>query len=486
MNINLLSNRPELIRAVEEVVRIYYPGVKISGEDPQFTIDLAVEAAPRIKIAGTLNHREGTRKFCLEEEFTGDEEHGNQLRRLARVVVYRLLAQEKDKTGSPWGILTGIRPTKIVHRWMDKDWTPDDIKEKLVHRYLLDPEKAELLVQVANVQRPFLPMKERSDQVSVYLGIPFCPSRCTYCSFSAEPLKKVLHLVHPYLDALKWEIEQIGSALKTWGVDVQTVYVGGGTPTCLDEKEFDHFLHAIAKSFPLRNLNEFTVEAGRPDTLNQEKLWIMKERGVSRVSINPQTMHQETLDRVGRKHTVGQVLESCFQAAELGFLINMDLILGLPGETCAQVEETFRRIGEVKPDNLTVHTLALKKKAPMNKEKEAYLRTSNLEVEKMIALSRNWSERMGMVPYYLYRQKNILGKLENTGYCLPGKECLYNIHIMEERQTVLGLGVGAGSKFVSRDLQFLTADYNPKDIACYLERIEETVKKKIDKLATIV
>ncbi|MDD2496909.1 MAG: coproporphyrinogen dehydrogenase HemZ [Desulfitobacteriaceae bacterium] len=485
MNLGFESNRPELLHTLEDVIRIFIPDVKFTGSDTCAKLRITVDSHEKIVVLARVIDKDCL-KLEIKEEFHQDEEPNNQVRRLARLAVYQLLLKKTGGKGSPWGILTGTRPTKIVHRWLDKGRTFQEVERGLVKRYALAEEKARLLVQVARVQRPFLLHISSPKPVSIYIGIPFCPTRCAYCSFAGEPIGRAGTLVPAYLSALRDEIASVRQILEEFNLQVQAVYLGGGTPTCLSETDFDKLLTFIRESFPWDEVREFTVEAGRPDTLGKTKFQLMKESGVTRVSINPQSMHQETLDLIGRKHSVEEIIEKYYQAIEMKFDINMDLILGLPGETPGHVESTMEKMAKLKPDNLTVHTLAVKRNSIINRERSAFRLANSKDAEEMLEISRKKAQEMGMYPYYLYRQKNILGQLENTGYCFPGKECHYNINIMEERQTIIGLGVGAGSKFVNSQGELEDAVYNPKDISYYLKQLNLLTKKKIDKLVSIV
>lgn len=485
MNLQFFSDRPVLLHTVEDVVRIFFPGVKFVGQGSDAVLSVVTSINEKIEITARIS-TENDGGCTVAEEYNCEEERENQIRRVSRLAVYHLLKKETDGTGSPWGILTGIRPTKIVHRWMDQGMTRPEIEQRLRTRFELSEEKSRLLIDVSHVQRSFIADSNFSEHVSVYIGIPFCPTRCIYCSFSAEPLSTSKNLVQPYLEALHREIAHVSIAVKNLGLKVQSVYLGGGTPSCLDHRDFALLLSHIGKAFINDDVKEFTVEAGRPDTLDRSKFNTMKKLGVSRISVNPQTMHQKTLDLIGRQHTVEEIVEKYLEARDTGFLLNMDIILGLPGETPWHVGETLDQIAELRPDNLTVHTLAVKRNSVIYRERGKYPLAGAEEAEKMMDISREKAAAMGMFPYYLYRQKNILGHLENTGYCRQGKECLYNINMIEERQTIIGMGVGAGSKLINSNGMLDTSIYNPKDITCYLERIDMVIKKKIDKLVSIV
>ncbi|HWI54449.1 MAG TPA: coproporphyrinogen dehydrogenase HemZ, partial [Desulfobacteria bacterium] len=316
-------------------------------------------------------------------------------------------------------------------------------------------------------------------KVSVYIGIPFCPTRCAYCSFPAFSAGSWGTLMKPFLTALEKEIREIGDYLNKAGRTIQTIYIGGGTPTVLDSADLRNMLLTCSESLASSDTTEVTLEAGRPDTITTEKLQIAREFGVTRISINPQTMNGETLKAIGRCHAPEDVVSAFNLARGAGFdNINMDIILGLPGENSSMVEDTLVRLSRLGPENLTVHTLAVKRASHIKEAKETYSLPSGEEVSRMLEITAGAAASMQMKPYYLYRQKKMVGPYENIGYAVPGRECLYNIQIIEERQTIVGMGGGAGSKFVEPGTWYLTSHYNPKDPHTYINRIDEIINRK--------
>ena len=413
----------------------------------------------------------GTKQIAFETASLDE----NQCRRLLKIHLYHLLSGQSEDE-HPWGIMTGIRPTKIIHRYWDEDLSKAEIKQKAMEEYFLKEEKADLLLDVTERQRPFLLSREEAkEQVSIYLSIPFCPTRCHYCSFPSFCLPKP-QLQEQYLTNLLAECKAVGETLRQYGKQVQTVYIGGGTPTSLSAAQLERLLDGIYNSLG-DSFEEFTVEAGRPDTITPEKLQTMHAYHVGRISINPQTFLQSTLDAIGRKHTVQDIIDVYHLARQIGFdSINMDLITGLPGETAKDFMQSLAYISDLKPENVTVHTLAIKRTAKL--DRRDFHKQQADTVRDMHAVLQNWLEKEDYVPYYLYRQKQMIGDQENTGYCLPGKESLYNIQMMEERQTILGLGVGSTSKYVNTADWTLTQNNNPKDLYFYNERIDEIISKK--------
>ncbi|HIX62977.1 MAG TPA: coproporphyrinogen dehydrogenase HemZ [Candidatus Mediterraneibacter colneyensis] len=382
-----------------------------------------------------------------------------------------------------WGTLTGVRPTKIAMKRLDAGMTGEEAAEDLQKEYFVTARKAKLACEVAEREKKLLSRLDCVNGFSLYVGIPFCPSVCSYCSFSSSPVEQWKDRIDVYLDALIKEIRALGSM--TEGRKPDTVYIGGGTPTSLEPEQLKRLLEAIGGSFDLSGVLEYTVEAGRPDSITREKLSVIRSFPVTRISVNPQTMQQRTLDLVGRRHTAEQTAEAFHLARELGFdNINMDLIAGLPGETVEDMRDTLRKIEELGPDSLTVHALAIKRAAKFGQEG----RTADLhaEISGMVEEAYAGARRMGLAPYYLYRQKNIAGNFENVGYAELDKAGIYNILIMEEKQTILAAGAGASTKVLLREPirkedgkeANLIRVENVKNIEEYIARIDEMIERK--------
>ena len=387
------------------------------------------------------------------------------------------ILEQKFKSNVPWGILTGIRPVKIVHALLDEGKDEEYIKEKLKEDYYIKDDKIELALNISKRERQFIyPIDE--NKVSLYVGIPFCPTRCYYCSFPANPVDKFGGKKPLYVEKLLQEARGVAELLRDNNKEIETLYIGGGTPTTLSPEEMETLIKGLFKEFDLSNIKEFTVEAGRPDTINREILEVLKKHGVDRISINPQTMNDETLQKVGRKHSVNDIIE-CFQLArELGFdNINMDMITGLPGEDISHVHATLDEIFALRPESLTVHSLAIKRAAHLNMEMEKYQNMVKGSTNEMLRLVDEYASNMGMEAYYMYRQKNIPGNLENIGYCVSGKECLYNILIMEEKQDIISCGAGASSKYVFEQGRIERTE-NVKNLDHYINRIDEMIDRK--------
>ncbi|HHT90195.1 MAG: coproporphyrinogen dehydrogenase HemZ [Limnochordia bacterium] len=397
-----------------------------------------------------------------------------------RLGLLRILAASYDLSPSPWGILTGVRPTKVVHALLDAGLSWQDIRLELIEIYALSLEKADLLMDVARRQRPYF-HPAPNNPVSVYIGIPFCPTRCSYCSFAAYPMHSHGHLLQGFLAALRLEISAVGRLLRELGLEVETIYLGGGTPTTVTGSDLTQLLNQIGTELHTARTREYTVEAGRPETLSLETLSVIREAGVGRISINPQTMHGSTLSAIGRQHTVEDVYRAFDLAREVGIpMINMDIILGLPGEKLPQVEYTLQEISSLGPDNLTVHSLAMKRASRLKKALDV-VEMGHEQGAAMVNLAGEYAALLGMVPYYLYRQRHILGGLENIGYATPKTASIYNIQMMEERQTIIGLGGGGMTKLVSSDGS-LVRESNPKCPATYSQQMKARLPQKMERL----
>ena len=390
--------------------------------------------------------------------------------------LYRIL---KGRTGRdlPWGSLTGIRPTKIALTLLEDGMTPDGIMDYMAENYYTGPEKRKLCVEVAETERELVQGMDLVHGYSLYLGIPFCPTTCLYCSFTSYPIGKWKKRTGEYLDALSKEISFVADRVD--GRPPDTVYMGGGTPTSLEAEDLDRIFSELEARFDMGRVKEITVEAGRPDSISREKLLALRRHGITRISINPQTMKQETLSLIGRLHTVEMVKEKFALARELGFSnINMDLIVGLPGEDIDDVRRTMEEVAKLSPESVTVHSLAIKRAARLNIERDLYRDYRIVNTQEMIDLTRDACREMGLRPYYLYRQKNMAGNFENVGYAKPGTECLYNVLIMEELETIIGCGAGTTTRVIRHDTDRHDRVENVKDVGIYLEKIEEMIDRK--------
>ena len=421
-----------------------------------------------------------------EFEENQKKEDAQEKKKIVTKMVYRFLS---EKTGQEmaWGMLTGVRPTKLAMHQMENGMNEAQAKAFLQEVYCVSEKKAGLAVDIACREKALLSKLDYLNGFSLYVGIPFCPSICSYCSFSSSPIDVWSPRMDDYLKALCIELHHI--AKETEGKTLNTIYIGGGTPTTLTAKQLEKLLNVIDELFLNEErgaeLLEYTVEAGRPDSITKEKLEVICSHPVTRISVNPQTMQQKTLDLVGRKHSVQAVKEIFHLARELGFdNINMDLIAGLPGENAEDMRDTLRQIEELSPDSLTVHSLAIKRAARMAQEQP--VRDLHTEITEMVEDAAKTAEKLGLVPYYLYRQKNIAGNFENVGYAKVDKAGIYNILIMEEKQTIYAAGAGATTKIVlpekiktenGKETNLIRIE-NVKNIEEYIARIDEMIKRK--------
>lgn len=376
----------------------------------------------------------------------------------------------------PWGNLTGIRPTKIAMGLLEEGKRAIEISKFLQEKHCVSVEKAALSIAITTREKALMDKLDLVNGYSLYVGIPFCPTTCLYCSFTSNPIRKWEKRIGEYLDCLKKELAFWSEAYKE--KPLNTIYIGGGTPSSLSPEQLDELLTAIRDLFSFEHLIEYTVEAGRPDSITPEKLEVLFRHNVTRISVNPQTMNQETLQCIGRCHTVEQTIEAFYMARKAGFTnINMDLILGLPGEDTAMVRETLRQLAELAPDSLTVHSLAVKRASKLGEWIEKNGRSALNDTTEMMEASMKTARELGMEPYYLYRQKNMAGNLENIGFSMPGKEGIYNILIMEEKQTIAAVGAGSITKRVFGNGRIERSD-NIKDLLLYMERIDEMIERR--------
>ncbi|MCR5156683.1 MAG: coproporphyrinogen dehydrogenase HemZ [Butyrivibrio sp.] len=399
--------------------------------------------------------------------------------------IYLLLSEKTGKV-LPWGDLTGIRPTRIAMNLIDEGMSDDEIAEYMKGTYLVSDEKTALAIDIARREKEILKEIDYENGYSLYLGIPFCPTTCLYCSFTSYPIGAYKNLVDDYISCLKKEIDYVAEAFA--GRTLDTVYIGGGTPTTLEPEQIRRLIGYMRDKLDMSGVKEFTVESGRPDSITRQKLRAMKEMGVTRISVNPQTMSDETLRIIGRQHTVAQLMDAFKMAREEGFdNINMDIILGLPGEGSEDVQHTIDEIKKLSPDDLTVHSLAIKRgsrlfEAIRERELKGELKVTMLEsmnnTEEMMEIAQRGAKEMGLEPYYLYRQKNISGNFENTGYARPGKAGIYNILINEEVQSIVALGAGTVTKRVYNEGGRIERCDNVKDVKLYMDNIEEMIERK--------
>lgn len=471
-------NNPRFEYDVHSLIKAFYPGEAVKVLTPETLEEKRSELERNVKINIEL-HDDGAKVEIGEENYfwsyTGKHEDAKEYKDTFKRFLYRTLA---EKTGRelPWGNLTGIRPTKIAMGLLEEGKNEEEIVAFMKQEHYVSDEKASLSLDIAKRERELLSTVHFTDGYSLYIGIPFCPTTCLYCSFTSYPICKYRERVEEYIDCLIKEMAFTADACKDKLLD--SVYIGGGTPTTLEAEQLDRLLTALKEIFDFSTVQEFTVEAGRADSITKEKLEVLKKHQVDRISINPQTMKQETLTLIGRQASVEQVKEAYAMAREVGkFNINMDIILGLPGETEEDVQNTIDEIVALKPESLTVHSLAIKRASKLSQWiTENGIETIN-NTDKTMEIAAQGAKDLNMQPYYLYRQKNMSGNFENVGYATEGNYGLYNILIMEEKQTIMALGAGSITKVVYPDGRIERAD-NVKDVALYIEKIDEMIQRK--------
>jgi oxygen-independent coproporphyrinogen III oxidase len=477
-------------RPIHNITSLFFEDYKISFtvlEDKNLVLSFSVKRSESsIQASVTLTDNENKNEYTKSEtrSYTNDLPEKDIVKLEKHVVnfVYLSVLQQLTNVVQPWGILTGIRPTKLLHKKLQQGLNVEQAHEELRKQYLISDEKINLMQQIVDRQLAMVPdLYDLGKEVSIYIGIPFCPTKCAYCTFPAYAINGRQGSVNSFLGGLHYEIREIGRFLKENNINITTVYYGGGTPTSITAEEMDMLYEEMYESFPdVENIREITVEAGRPDTITPDKLSVLNKWNIDRISINPQSYIQETLKAIGRHHTVEETIEKFHLARQMEMNnINMDLIIGLPGEGKKEFQYTLDETEKLMPESLTVHTLSFKRASEMTKNKERYKVAEREEVTEMMQMATDWTESKGYVPYYLYRQKNILGNLENVGYALPGQESIYNIMIMEEQQTIIGLGCGAASKFIDPVTGKITHFANPKEPKAYNDSFEKYTHDKI-------
>lgn len=480
-------NREDFYYDVKTYLKVFYPNDQVTIVN-EWQSDVVYAVNIEDNALSVVFYENGTSKYECHanssqlqgiSEMSGSYERRKSQKRLAKWLLHEVANQVTEKK-QPWGILTGIRPTKVVFKLME-EYGPDvkKIEAILKEDYKISEEKINLMLQVAHKEQAII-NKNKSSEVNLYIGIPFCPSKCIYCSFTSYPISKWEDKLANYIEALNIELKYVSEQLKKdRSIPIRSIYIGGGTPTSLDTKSLEDLLMSINKAYCLDEVEEFTVEAGRPDTITEDKLKLLKHYGVDRISINPQTMNLNTLKLIGRNHTPDDIYKTYELANKIGFkTINMDIIVGLPGEKLEDVKNTLMHIKSMAPNNLTVHTMAYKKGSRLLEEPTKLNPYASEEIEQMIHICEETARDMGLLPYYLYRQKNMVGNFENVGYAKVGHECIYNVEIIEEQANILALGVGGISKIIQNNGTKLERIENLRDVNGYINRIDEMLLRK--------
>lgn len=464
----------------ENLCRVYFPNEKIStvyddsGEDEK-------EVITECKTENNVGHIKVEAKICgVYRTAHACVEGGDDFRDRCELKTAQLIfALLSDITGytPAWGVLTGVRPSKLMLRLTERDGA-EEAKRYFTQDLLVSPEKAELAQTVAAREEKIIALS-KDDSFSLYVSIPFCPTRCSYCSFVSHSIanSNAKKLLPEYLEKLNLETEIAGKAVAELGLKLESIYFGGGTPGVLEADELDRLICTIKKSFDISTVREFTVEIGRPDTVTKEKLKILSKHGVGRISINPQTFNQKTLELIGRNHTAQQTIQAYLLAKEYGFdSINTDLIAGLPEETFEDFKRSLDTAVSLDPENITVHTLALKRSSRLNASGEG-VAVGNVAKQMLDYAGEKLFEAQ-YKPYYMYRQSKCVGNLENVGWSKEGKECLYNVFMMEECHTVIALGAGGVTKLCRPRTTNVERIFNYKYPYEYISGFDEITKRK--------
>lgn len=392
------------------------------------------------------------------------------------VLLYDTLSELLDYR-PPWGILFGVRPAKLMHRFCEQ-YGDEGAKDYFINNFLTTPKKADLALKVMKNENRIISLSGEKS-FSLYVSIPFCPSRCSYCSFVSHSIERAAKLIQPYVDLLCDEIAETGAIARDLGLRLETVYFGGGTPTTLNPRQLEQLFNVIEKSFDLSTLREYTVEAGRPDTVTLDKLTALKNAGVSRISINPQSFSDNVLNAIGRKHTSQQTVDAFNLARRAGFdNINMDFIAGLPEDTLDTFSQSIDKAVDLGAQSITVHTLALKTASYMASREMTFDMTDRLTTANMTDYSKDTLTKNGYYPYYMYRQSKSLGNLENVGWCKEGRDCLYNVYMMDETHSVFAVGAGAVTRLKNQQTGYIERIYNYKYPYEYIDSFDEVLRRK--------
>ena len=481
---------------IRAVINLFYQNRRVCfNKDNEEKCDLLIEISvddEKALVVITTDDKKETITETLSDSYrvSSDEDKlllmNREKKNKVKLGLYKGLERITGHS-SKWGTLTGVRPTKLIFMAKKEGLSGDEIIHRFKREYLCEESKTRLISEIADYEYERVKEYIDEDSYSLYVGIPFCPTTCLYCSFASNPVGGNEQKIEEYLKALYKEIEITAEFMKE--KKLVSLYIGGGTPTALNEKQLDELLGKIKTEFNFGTEIEYTVEAGRPDSITYEKLRVLKKHEINRISINPQVMDDDVLKVIGRRHRVSDVIEKFNMARTLGFdNINMDLIMGLPKQNLSVAEKTIKEILELNPESVTVHTLALKKNSALTSAIKEYEGMLDADVETSLNMASGKLRQAGYIPYYLYRQKNIASHLENVGYAKKGYESIYNILMMEEMQTIVACGAGTISKKVYNPKLIIEGKVgvmpsierydNPKNLKDYIERIDEIVDKK--------
>lgn len=464
---------------LQRITQLFFFGEKVTvvqGTPTPETQDAFVSAA----LCGEellVSHGHDGQVLCRRssaECFAGETVSEAARERVFGVLLYQMLS-ELTGISPPWGVLTGIRPVKLFLRCMDEGMDVPALQDCFMRDRLVQQSRFDLALRVARAEQPLL-ARSTGDSFSLYVSIPFCPTRCAYCSFVSHSVEQAARLIPDYVERLCEEISDTAQIANRLGLRLRTIYFGGGTPTSISAQQLSRIMEQVAASFDVASVWEYTVEAGRPDTITQEKLDVIYKWGARRISINPQTLSDEILRVIGRKHTVEQCLQWYRRAKEMGFSVNMDLIAGLPTDTREGFARSVSGLIAAAPQNITVHTLTVKRAARLSPDEA---RSELDTVRGMADDARQALMSAGYEPYYLYRQNGTLSALENVGFAQLGAECLYNVYMMDETHSVLAVGAGASTRLCHPLTNGIERIYNYKYPYEYLERFDEVKRRKM-------
>ena len=481
MQVNL--NSPGYSYDVHSLVKAFYPEENVSvitcdgGSENTGCMSVFVSSGDvkdNARVSGIIRVTMPSAGGVISRERKYTDEDRPSVKNHLKQVIYEILTEVSGRQ-LPWGTMTGIRPTKVPMKMIREGSSDEDIKEYMRSVYLCSDDKIDLATDIAHREAGVID-RLSDNGFSLYIGIPFCPTTCMYCSFTSYPIASWKDRRDEYLTALKKELDFFSRFYK--GRKCDSIYIGGGTPTTLEAGQLSSLAGYVFDSFDTSQLSEFTVEAGRPDSITDEKMQALKESGVTRISVNPQTMNEKTLRIIGRRHTVEDVYSAFEKARRAGFSnINTDLILGLPGEDENDVKNTFEKIKALAPDSITVHSMAIKRAAKMHSYLEEHKEIKSINTRQMMDSAHECAASLDLVPYYLYRQKNMTGNFENVGFAKEENFGIYNIVIMEEVSDIAAAGAGTISKRVFEGNRIERVD-NVKDVALYIDRIDEMIGKK--------
>lgn len=469
---NLTVSNEKFYDEILLIVKLFFSEEEIENLDINFNINYSFKNSTLntlIEVSGNYNSNSIAVNLTNSFEFNKDQllKQDKYVKRHLKIQLYDYLVGLTGKE-MPWGSLTGIRPTKLFYELKQELGSSILAKNELIKTFKVSPSKAETAFEVTKNQSK---MEINDNLIDLYLNIPFCTSKCYYCSFISVPIAQCQQYVEPYVEALLKELKAVKEIINKKHYLVKTIYIGGGTPTALSADQLDRILSEL--TYPV---SEFTVEAGRPDTITKEKLDVLKKHNVTRISINPQTFSNKTLKEIGRSHSSQDVIECYNLAKPYGFSINMDLIAGLSNESFNTFKKSLLKTMELKPDNITVHTLSVKRTSKLSEGEGD--KGDCLEVVKMVDYAYATLTKNGYNPYYLYKQKNMVGNLENIGYSVKGKECIFNIDSMEEVATVIAVGANAITKRFYSLQNRIERNANVKNLPDYISRIDEIIAKK--------